>query len=321
MPEIMSTERPRPATVEPPADSPIKKVDWNDFRDHLATADREGNRKWIFARKPKGRFHNLRLYVSWVLLAVMFTGPFIRIGGEPLLLMNIIERKFVILGQVFWPQDILIFATGLLIFLVGIAVFTAAYGRLWCGWTCPQTVLMEMVFRKIEYALEGDAPAQRELAKAPWTAGKVARKVLKHAIFFGLSFIIGNTLLSYIIGTEQLKLIVTDNPANHLQGLTFMVLFTFIFYAIFARFREQACTFICPYGRFQSTLLDENSIVVAYDHRRGEKRGLLHRAESPAQRQQAGFGDCIDCHQCVAVCPTGIDIRNGTQLECVHCTA
>ena len=317
----MSTERPRPATVEPSPDSPIKKVDWNDFRDHLATADREGNRKWIFARKPKGRFHNLRLYVSWVLLAVMFTGPFIRIGGEPLLLMNIIERKFVILGQVFWPQDILIFATGLLIFLVGIAVFTAAYGRLWCGWTCPQTVLMEMVFRKIEYALEGDAPAQRELAKAPWTAGKVARKVLKHAIFFGLSFIIGNTLLSYIIGTEQLKLIVTDNPANHLQGLTFMVLFTFIFYAIFARFREQACTFICPYGRFQSTLLDENSIVVAYDHRRGEKRGLLHRAESPAQRQQAGFGDCIDCHQCVAVCPTGIDIRNGTQLECVHCTA
>ena len=147
------------------------------------------------------------------------------------------------------------------------------------------------------------------------------KKAGKHAIFFGLSFLIANTLLAYIIGTEQLFQIVTDSPAKHLEGLTAMILFTLVFYAIFARFREQACTFICPYGRLQSTLLDENTIVVAYDYKRGEKRGPLHRGQSFEQRQAAGDGDCIACQQCVVVCPTGIDIRNGTQMECVHCTA
>jgi cytochrome c oxidase accessory protein FixG len=151
--------------------------------------------------------------------------------------------------------------------------------------------------------------------------GKAAKKFSKHAIFLGLSFLVGNTLLAYIIGPEQLYTIVTDHPAKHLTGLTFMILFTLLFYGIFARFREQACTFICPYGRFMSTLLDENTIVVAYDHQRGEKRGTLRRTQTAEQRKSAGRGDCIDCHQCVSVCPTGIDIRNGTQMECVHCTA
>jgi len=180
---------------------------------------------------------------------------------------------------------------------------------------------MEMVFRKIEYFREGDAHAQRALRRAPWTAAKLARKLGKHAAFFALSFLIGNTLLAYFIGTGQLFQIVTDNPARHLSGLTFMILFTLLFYGIFARFREQACTFICPYGRLQSTLLDENSIVVAYDYKRGEKRGTLRRNVPPTRRSADGLGDCIDCHQCVAVCPTGIDIRNGTQMECVNCTA
>jgi cytochrome c oxidase accessory protein FixG len=255
------------------------------------------------------------------LLAIMFVGPFVKIGGNPLLLLNIVDRKFVVFGQVFWPQDMAIFAVALLLFLTGIAVFTAAYGRLWCGWTCPQTILMEMVFRKIEYAIEGDAPEQRALDRAPWTPAKLGKKLLKHGVFFALSFVIGNTLLSYIIGVEQLFAIITDNPLNHLQGLAFMVLFTLVFYAIFARFREQACTFICPYGRLQSTLLDENSIVVAYDYKRGERRGTLHRAQTWEHRRAEGQGDCVACQQCVVVCPTGIDIRNGTQLECVHCTA
>ncbi len=307
-----------PPAAEPPV---AKDVDWSDFRDHLATADKEGHRKWIYPKKVAGRFFKARTILSWVLLAVMFGGPFVRIGGNPLLLLNIVERRFVILGHIFWPQDMIIFAIALLIFITGIIVFTAAFGRLWCGWVCPQTVLMEMVFRKIEYAIEGDAHEQRALAAAPWTGGKIARKAFKQAVFLGLSFVIGNTLLSYIIGPEQLFKIVTDNPVNHLQGLTFMILFTLIFYGIFARFREQACTFICPYGRFQSTLLDENTIVVAYDHKRGEKRGTLRRKDSAEQRAAAGFGDCIDCVQCVSVCPTGIDIRNGTQMECVHCTA
>jgi cytochrome c oxidase accessory protein FixG len=299
----------------------VKDVDWKDFRDHLSTADQEGRRQWLYPRKVKGRFFRARTVLSWLLLAVMFAGPFVRIKGNPLLLINVVERKFVILGQIFWPQDMIMFAVALLVFINGIIIFTAAYGRLWCGWTCPQTVLMEMVFRKIEHLIEGDSHQQRALDKAPWTAGKFAKKAGKHAIFFGLSFLIANTLLAYIIGTEQLFQIVTDSPAKHLEGLTAMVVFTLVFYAIFARFREQACTFICPYGRLQSTLLDENSIVVAYDYKRGEMRGSLHRGQSFEQRRAAGNGDCIACRQCVTVCPTGIDIRNGTQMECVHCTA
>jgi cytochrome c oxidase accessory protein FixG len=302
-----------------------------DFRDHLSTADKDGRRQWLYPRKPRGRYVRARTYLSWVLLAVMFAGPFIRIHGNPLLLLNFVERKFIILGHIFWPQDMIISAVTLLIFFTGIIVFTAAFGRLWCGWTCPQTVLMEMVFRKIEYFIEGDSPAQRALAKAPWNGAKIFKKVSKHIIFFALSFIVGNTLLAYIIGTGQLYKIVTDSPANHVQGLTFMILFTLIFYGIFARFREQACTFICPYGRFMSALLDENTVVVAYDYKRGEKRGSFgarrrEEAEGSITSQHptpyvGGYGDCVNCFACVSVCPTGIDIRNGTQMECVHCTA
>ena len=301
--------------------SPVKTVDWSDFRDHIATADREGRRKWMYPRQVSGRFFRWRTWFSWLLLLIMFAGPFLTIRGNPLLLLNIGERKFVVLGQIFWPQDMIIFAVALLVFAVGIIVFTTAFGRLWCGWACPQTVMMEMVFRKIEYAIEGDAPSQRELNRAPWTGPKFFKKALKHGIFFGLSFAIGNVLLSYFIGWRELCHIITDPPARHLTGLGFMIAFSLLFYGIFARFREQACTFICPYGRLQSLLLDENSIVVAYDHKRGEKRGPLRHAQTFGERRFAGFGDCVACNQCVAVCPTGIDIRDGTQMECVHCTA
>lgn len=306
---------------KPPATEPVKSVDWGDFRDHIATADQEGRRKWLYPKRPRGRFHRARVGLTWVLLAVMFAGPFVKIQGNPLLMINIVERKFSILGVIFWPQDNLVFALGLLLFLMGIAVFTAAFGRLWCGWTCPQTVLMEMVFRKVEYWIEGDSHEQRALNRAPWTAGKLGRKGLKHGVFLVISFVIGNTLLAYVIGVAALGQIVTDDPRRHLTGLGFMCLFTLVFYGIFARFREQACTFICPYGRLQSTLLDENTIVVAYDYKRGEKRGHLRRTETTEQRRAAGAGDCIDCFQCVSVCPTGIDIRDGTQMECVNCTA
>jgi len=308
-------------TVPPDPHGVARDINWEDYRDHLATADREGNRRWLYPKKPAGRWHGRRAWFATGLIAMMFAGPWIRIQGNPLLMFNVVERRFSVLGQIFWPQDTVIFAVAMLVFIMGIIIFTAAFGRLWCGWACPQTVMMEMVFRKIEYLIEGDAHEQRALDAAGWDARKILKKGVKHAVFLGLSFVVGNTLLAYIIGNEQLLAIQFDDPRRHLVGLSFMALFTLLFYGIFARFREQACTFICPYGRLQSTMLDENSMVVAYDHRRGEKRGPLRREHTPEQRVAAGLGDCVACRQCVAVCPTGIDIRNGTQMECVNCTA
>ena len=324
MPEnLTSPQAPESRRAPAPsiANRSARKNPTQDFRDHLATADDQGRRRWIYAKKITGKWTRWRTRVSWVLLALMFTGPFIRIHGNPLLLINIVDRRFCILGKIFWPQDVALFAVAMLVFIMGIMIFTTAFGRIWCGWTCPQTLLMEMVFRKIEWAIEGGPAAQRALNAAPWSARKILIKLGKHSIFFGLSFVIGNTLLSYIIGSERLLQIITDPPLNHIAGLTFMILFTLLFYAIFARFREQACTFICPYGRYQSAALDENTLVVAYDYKRGEKRGPLRRAQTFDLRKSAGFGDCISCSQCVSVCPTGIDIRDGTQMECVNCTA
>ncbi|MGN6386848.1 MAG: cytochrome c oxidase accessory protein CcoG [Verrucomicrobiota bacterium] len=314
------SQSPSPKAVAS-ARTPTPQVEEEDFRDHLATADKQGKRKWIYPKKVTGKWFKRRTWVSWVLLTIMFTGPFIKINGNPLLMMNIVERKFSILGQIFWPQDMIIFAVAMLLFLTSIIVFTTAFGRLWCGWACPQTVLMEMVYRKLEYLIEGDYMAQKALNAGPWNRVKIFKKTLKHTIFLLLSFAISNCLLSYIIGIDDLKKIVMDDPRNHITGLLFMVGFTVIFYLIFARFREQACTFICPYGRLQSAMLDENTLIVAYDHKRGEKRGALQRNQSFEQRQSEGLGDCISCRQCVVVCPTGIDIRNGTQMECVNCTA
>ena len=292
-----------------------------DFRDRLATAEKDGRRKWIYPKRVSGKWYRYRTYVSWLLLGIMFSGPFIKINGNPLLLLNVVERKFIILGQIFWPQDFGIFAIAMLVFIVGIIIFTTAFGRLWCGWACPQTILMEMVFRKIEYLIEGDASAQKALARAPWNYSKLFKKLFKQGVFFLLSLLVANCLLSYIIGIEQLRGIVTDNPRNHLAGLGFMLLFSTVFYLIFARFREQACTFICPYGRLQSAMIDENTMVVAYDHKRGEKRAIFNRNQPIQNRLAKGLGDCVNCRQCVSVCPTGIDIRNGTQMECVNCTA
>ena len=292
------------------------------FRDRIPTAEIGGKRIWVYPTKPSGRFYRARTIVSWFLLALMFAGPWIRINGNPILQFNIPARKFYLFGMLFQPQDLYILAVGFITLFVSIVLFTAVFGRVWCGWLCPQTVMMEMVFRKIEYFIEGDGPMQRLLDLAPWDWTKARKKVLKHVVFFGLSFVVGNLLLSYIIGPEALWRIITDPVGTHIGGLTAMILFSLLFYGIFARFREQACTFICPYGRFQSVLLDGNSIVVSYDHKRGNPAGKYSRDLLHAQRRpQQGLGDCINCRLCVEVCPTGIDIRNGTQMECVNCTA
>ena len=299
----------------------VREADQSDFREHIPTADERGKRIWIFPRKPSGPFYRARTWFSYFLFALLIFGPFVRINGNPLLMMNILERKFIILGKIFWPQDSHLFALAMLLIFIMIVLFTAVFGRVWCGWLCPQTVLMELLFRKLEYWIEGDAREQRALKEAPWNGVKIRKALLKHGLFFGASFIIANLLLAYVIGSDELISIITDDPRNHVKGLIAIIIFSLLFYGLFARFREQACTFICPYGRFQSVLLDEQSIVVAYDHRRGERRERLRRGQTSEARRAEGLGDCINCGWCVDVCPTGIDIRNGTQMECVNCTA
>ncbi|MFN1834497.1 cytochrome c oxidase accessory protein CcoG [Balneola sp. MJW-20] len=308
-----------------------RRIDKKQFRDHLATVSQEGNRNWIYPKKPDGRFYNARSVVAVLLLIFFFSGPFITIGGNPLLLVNILERKFVIFGVAFWPQDLHLLVFGMLSFILFIVLFTAVFGRLFCGWACPQTIFMEMVFRRIEYWIEGDAAAQIRLNKGPWNFEKIRKKVFKHSIFYGMAFLISNMFLAYIIGKDQLFEIITDPPSEHVAGLSIMIIFSGVFYGVFAFMREQVCHFVCPYGRMQSVMLDNNSINVMYDYVRGEERvtvkdrhqvreGKATLADLGFTENQA-FGDCIDCYQCVKVCPMGIDIRNGTQLECVHCTA
>ena len=287
-----------------------------NFRDSVATIGTKGRRVWIYPTKPKGRYHTARSILAVFLLTVLFAGPFMKIGGRPILLLNIIERKFFIFGLTFWPQDFHIFVLLAIALVVFILLFTAVLGRLFCGWICPQTVFMEMVFRKIEYLIEGNASRQRKLDQEGTTAEKFFKKTAKHAIFFALSFLIGNTFLAYFIGIDALKKIVTLPPSEHAVGFIAMTIFSLVFYGVFSRFREQACTMVCPYGRLQSVLLDTNSLIVAYDYNRGEPR-----CKYIDDKERLNSGHCIECGACVRVCPTGIDIRDGIQLECVHCTA
>jgi cytochrome c oxidase accessory protein FixG len=286
----------------------------NEFRDHVSTVDADGKRIWVYAEQPKGKFYTWRTYLSIAYLVVFFALPFIHVHDEPLFMFNVVERKFILFGQIFWPQDFFIFGLGMLVFIVFIILFTVVFGRVFCGWACPQTIFMEMVFRRIEYWIEGHTSRQKSLDREGFTAHKIGIKFLKHSIFFLISFIIANTFLAYIIGVNEVIEMIMY-PTAHVGGFISLLLFTGVFYGVYARFREQVCTTVCPYGRLQGVLLDKNSIVVAYDHQRGEPRHKWHKHETRSK------GDCIDCFQCVKVCPTGIDIRNGTQLECVNCTA
>ncbi|KAA3437128.1 cytochrome c oxidase accessory protein CcoG [Rufibacter hautae] len=291
-------------------------TDPETYRDTISTVDKDGKRVWLYPKKPSGKLYQYRKYVSYVLLTLLFTGPFMKVNGLPLLLFNIPARKFILFGMIFWPQDFFILLVGFMAFILFIILFTVVYGRVWCGWVCPQTIFMEMVFRRIEYWIEGDAPKQKALDKAPWTTEKIWKKTTKHTLFVLVSFFIAHTFLAYIIGVEELQKIVTDGPAAHAGGLFSLVLFTGVFYFVFAKFREQVCTIVCPYGRLQGVMLDKKSLTVAYDYERGEPRGKLRKNQVRTE------GDCIDCHQCVQVCPTGIDIRNGAQqMECINCTA
>lgn len=285
------------------------------FRDRLATMDESGHRKWVYAQKPKGKWYRTRTWISMFFFLFFFSMPFIYLNGQPFFLFDIPDARFILFGKIFWPQDFFIFGLAMVTFIIFIILFTAAFGRLFCGWVCPQTIFMEMLFRKLEYLIEGDAAHQKMLAQGPWTTEKIVRKTIKHAVFYLFAFVIANIFLAYIISIKALWKLVTEPVSAHIGGLTTLMAFSGVFYAVYAFFREQACTVVCPYGRLQSVLLDRNSLIVAYDYKRGEPRGKF------SKKKDEDLGDCLDCFQCVKVCPTGIDIRNGTQMECIGCTA
>lgn len=299
----------------------METKDNEKFRDSIGTINEEGKRSWVYPKKPSGPYYDKRKIVSYFLLAFLIAAPFVKINGNQFLLFNVLERRFNIFGFPFWPQDFYLFVISMIIGIVFITLFTVAFGRIFCGWICPQTIFMEMVFRRIEYWIEGDRGAQIRLDKQAWNAEKIRKRALKWSIFFIISFIIANVFLAYLIGSDVLIKYITDGPANHVSTLISLLIFTGVFYFVFTWFREQVCIIACPYGRLQGVLLDNKSIIVAYDHKRGEAENGRKKFRKNEDRQELGYGDCIDCKQCVHVCPTGIDIRNGTQLECVNCTA
>ncbi len=285
------------------------------FRDTIATVNEEGRRNRIFPKRVTGRFALARKYVAWILLVFLFTAPWMTVGGQPLLLLDVLGRKFVLFGQIFRPADTFIFVLLMISGVLSVIVFTVAFGRIFCGWICPQTIFLEQVFRKIEYWIEGDRNRQIKLQKQPWNFEKIWKKSTKNILFYLVSFAVSNVFLQYLVGVDRWKLYLQEGPMQHFGTFSAIVIFSLVFYLVFAWFREQACIVVCPYGRLQGVMLDRNSLVIIYDWIRGEPRGKGKRKEQDEK------GDCVDCGLCVQVCPTGIDIRNGTQLECVNCTA
>lgn len=294
------------------------EIENEDFRNSVGTMDETGKRKWIFPRKPKGKYTNYRNYTSYVLLTLFFGLPFIKINNNPVLLINVIDGRFFILGQPFYLQDFFILALGAVTSVIFVMLFTVVFGRIFCGWLCPQTLFMEMVFRKIEYWIEGDRNKQMKLDRQEWDAEKIRKRLTKWSVFIFISLLISTFMFMYIVGYEKVFQIMLEGPSEHPLKFVTMIFFTMTFYFVFAWLREQVCTLVCPYGRLQGVLIDKQTINVYYDFKRGEGRSKWRNNED---RKAAGKGDCIDCNQCVVVCPTGIDIRHGQQLECVNCTA
>lgn len=295
--------------------------DQKNFRDSIGTINEEGKRAWVFPKKPSGKWYTYRKYVSYFLLAFLLAAPFVKINGNQFLMFNVLERRFNIFGFPFWPQDFHLFVISMIIGVIFVALFTVAFGRIFCGWMCPQTIFLEMVFRRIEYWIDGDRGAQIKLNRQAWNTEKIIKRSAKWSVFFGISFLIANVFLAYLIGSDHLVQYITDGPLRHISTMVSLLIFTAVFFWVFAWFREQVCIIACPYGRMQGVLLDNKSIIVAYDHKRGEGEKGRKKFRKNEDRKALGHGDCIDCFQCVHVCPTGIDIRNGTQLECVNCTA
>jgi cytochrome c oxidase accessory protein FixG len=276
----------------------------------LPTLNPDGSRRWIRPKPAYGRHWRHRRAVAYALMALFLAIPYVKVGGRPLILLDLPRREFTFGGVTFLPTDTLLLMLLLVGVVVGIFLVTALWGRVWCGWACPQTVYMEFLFRPIERLFEGGERGSRQLD----AQGRHfhPRRLAKYAVYFVLSLVLAHTFLAYFVGVEQLAQWVRRSPVEHPTSFLVMAGTTALIMMDFTYFREQTCMVACPYGRWQSVLLDRQSLIVAYDTNRGEPRGK--------GRAREGLGDCVDCLACVQTCPTGIDIRDGLQMECIHCT-
>ena len=285
----------------------------------LSTLNRDGTRHWIRPKLSGGQWYTLRRGLAYVLMAVFVLVPWVRIGGAPLLRLDLIHREFTFFGATFRPTETPLLMLLLLGIFFSVFLISALFGRVWCGWACPQTVYMEFLFRPLERWFEGTYQQQKAIDKA----GGSLQRMLKNVVYLGLAVVLANTFVAYFVGTEQLAHWMTGSPFQHPTAFLVMAGVTAAMFFDFSWFREQTCLVVCPYGRFQSALLDRNSLIVGYDAKRGEPRGKLKKqgkALPVAARAEESPGDCIDCKACVITCPTGIDIRKGLQMECINCT-
>jgi cytochrome c oxidase accessory protein FixG len=290
--------------------------------DRVTTINEDGSRYFLHPADVGGRWTAARRVFGYLLLAVYIALPWIPINGNPAVLLDVAGRKFHVFGLTLVPQDLWVLFFG--ITGLGFALFfaTALLGRLWCGWACPYTVFLDHIYRRIERLIDGDAPARRKLDAAPWTSRKLVRRGLKHGLYFLCSAVIAHVFLSYFVSLPQLYSYMQGSPFRHALAFGVVAFLTLALWFSFGWFREQFCIIMCPYGRIQSALTDDNTVIIGYDERRGEPRGHVHKsAGEPAAETAATAGHCIDCRRCVQVCPTGIDIRNGLQLECIGCAA
>ncbi|MFA6959482.1 MAG: cytochrome c oxidase accessory protein CcoG [Opitutaceae bacterium] len=288
-------------------------------RDFVTTIREDGSRLFLHPADTRGRFTSARRWSGWLLIAIYLLLPWIPIGGHPAVFLDIADRRFHLFGFTLAFQDTWLMFFGITGLGFGLFFITALLGRVWCGWACPQTVFLEHVYRRVERWLEGDAVARRQLDAQPWTPLKFVRRGGKQVIFFVLSAVIAHLFLAYYVSIPELWAMMSEAPGTHWAAFVFVFIFTGILYFNFSWFREQLCIVICPYGRLQSALIDDHSLVIGYDNTRGEPRAKLNAGQSPETTASAGA--CIDCNRCVQVCPTGIDIRQGLQLECIGCAA
>jgi len=293
----------------------MKVVDQRNLpRERPASMDETGKRVFIFPARAEGVWRRRRTIAEIFLVIFFLVLPWIEIGGHQALLLDIGARRFSVFGITFFAHDAPLIFFILAFLTIGLAFITAVWGRVWCGWACPQTVFIDGVFRRLEYLIIGSHIQQRNLAKAPWDVKKFFSLGLLWTLFLVASLIIAHSFLAYFVGSEKLVEMTQHNPRENWTIFVVMAFITAVLLFDFGWFREQFCIIMCPYGKFQSVLMDDDSITVTYDNVRGEPRkGLVKPGETE--------GDCINCYKCVAVCPTGIDIRNGLQLECIGCTA